>query len=635
MAPLKRKRPHDVASEIEETVPAAPRRATRRHPTTTDEPEYQLRSGRVRARTNEKQKQSLVYTGAAPRRKNDATKTISRLPTKHGRGTRHVATREKIFKENIQPEDDDENDEDDDDIDELQEEEERLLRERRAALRPTETPTKKSTPTRPTIADIPPIPPPTPHSDRNVDKVMLGRTTFKAWYPSYYGKEVLGSIPNNASSVGAKDNSTGGAGAIMNKMGGGSKRTALPQPLLDILYVCPLCFKYSRELDSYHEHTLCCSATFEMPGCKVYTHPKGQPPQIKGVSAKETVGEYVAKLMAKVIAEARATATATNAEGRPRKEKEKRDDVVPRAKAKANADADADGVAPLGENLMATQEGEWSVWEVDGEKDALFCQNLSLFAKLFLDNKSVFFDVSGFNYFLLVYTPPSEPPSSHHTAPSQVVGFFSKEKLSWDNNNVACILVFPPWQRKGLGALLMGVSYEISRRERVLGGPEKPISDLGRRGYKRFWAGEIARWLLDLDVTTEGNEGRGKETLLSIDAISQGTWIAPDDCLAVLRDMGIVEDAGLGLPADAEVGGGIKQLDVAEDEDGDGDGDESDVVKDKAKDKDAPRMPRVRLDKEALRRWVRDHRVDLTRTCDPDGFVEGYAVRVESDTDET
>lgn len=125
----------------------------------------------------------------------------------------------------------------------------------------------------------------------------------------------------------------------------------------------------------------------------------------------------------------------------------------------------------------------------------LFCQNLSLFAKLFLDNKSVFFDVTGFNYLLLVYTPKvaldgaskeyTNPQLPEGAAPSiarpQIVGFFSKEKVSWDNNNLACILVFPPWQRKGLGSLLMGVSYAISKREGVLGGPEKPISELGRK----------------------------------------------------------------------------------------------------------------------------------------------------------
>src|SRR4051812_48190307 len=62
----------------------------------------------------------------------------------------------------------------------------------------------------------------------------------------------------------------------------------------------------------------------------------------------------------------------------------------------------------------------------------LFCQNLSLFAKLFLDNKSVFFDVTGFKYYLLVHTPPSPPiDPDADVAPiihprGQIVGFFSK-----------------------------------------------------------------------------------------------------------------------------------------------------------------------------------------------------------------
>lgn len=72
--------------------------------------------------------------------------------------------------------------------------------------------------------------------------------------------------------------------------------------------------------------------------------------------------------------------------------------------------------------------------------------------------------------------------------------------MSWDNNNLACILVFPPWQKKGLGSILIGTSYEISRREGLLGGPEKPISELGKKGYGRFWGAEVARWLLECEV---------------------------------------------------------------------------------------------------------------------------------------
>lgn len=80
----------------------------------------------------------------------------------------------------------------------------------------------------------------------------------------------------------------------------------------------------------------------------------------------------------------------------------------------------------------------------------------------------MFYDVTTFLYYLLVFRDPAIP-----NARPQVVGFFSKEKLSWDNNNLACILVFPPWQKRGFGQVLMGVSYELGRREGRLGGPEK------------------------------------------------------------------------------------------------------------------------------------------------------------------
>jgi len=255
----------------------------------------------------------------------------------------------------------------------------------------------------------------------------------------------------------------------------------------------------------------------------------------------------------------------------------------------------------------------------------LFCQNLSLFAKLFLDNKSVFFDVTGFKYYLLVHTRPG-PPLRHH-----ICGFFSKEKLSWDNNNLACILVFPPWQRKGLGSLLMGVSYEISRREGILGGPEKPISDLGRKGYRRFWAGEVVRWLLGLDLSKkvvyvppppildpDGDiemdskdkpqsqqppataDPKDADFIIDVAECSRATWITPEDCLTVLREMGVAEDAGVGL-GKVEIGpeGEMKPPKVAH---------------------------RVRIRRDDVRSWIKQQGISLERTCDPEGFVRGYAI---------
>lgn len=120
-----------------------------------------------------------------------------------------------------------------------------------------------------------------------------------------------------------------------------------------------------------------------------------------------------------------------------------------------------------------------SIYELDGSDNKLYAQNLSLFAKLFLHVKSVFYDVSAFLYYLLVLDAPD--PDIPNTllgtdgkpAGGQVVGFFSKEKLSWDNNNLACICVFPPWQKQGLAQVLIAASYELGRMDGRVGGPEK------------------------------------------------------------------------------------------------------------------------------------------------------------------
>ncbi|KAK0673696.1 putative histone acetyltransferase [Cercophora samala] len=407
-------------------------------------------------------------------------------------------------------------------------------------------------------------------TDRNIDKVVLGDLCFKTWYPSYFGKEVL-------------DNGPG---------------------ILDRLYVCPSCFKYSKELVAWWEHVQICQAKNFVPGSKIYTHPKGQ-------------------------------RTVLKASGPPPKSGRGR---------KSNASQ------KMVEEVVQDQ-GEWSIWEVDGEVDVLFCQNLSLFAKLFLDNKSVFFDVTGFKYFLLVYTPPAVPAPSLPTPPehpslsgpnnashqprSQIIGFFSKEKMSWDNNNLACILVFPPWQRKGLGSLLMGVSYEISRREGLLGGPEKPISELGKKGYKRFWGGEIARWILSIPPTSSSALEPGQEVMtVDVQDCSKATWIVPEDCLMVLRDMGVVEDAGvgpvvkhstLGTPMELEALTGAPILPA----------DEAVASKETegiSQQEEAPvHQRRVKINHQAVMEWVRKNKISLAKACDPNGFVEGYAMKKKED----
>ena len=60
-----------------------------------------------------------------------------------------------------------------------------------------------------------------------------------------------------------------------------------------------------------------------------------------------------------------------------------------------------------------------SMFEVDGGVERLYCQNLCYFAKLFLDHKTLYFDVDPFLFYVLCTR------DSHGYHP---VGYYSKEK---------------------------------------------------------------------------------------------------------------------------------------------------------------------------------------------------------------
>ncbi|XP_063988251.1 histone acetyltransferase KAT8-like [Diachasmimorpha longicaudata] len=173
---------------------------------------------------------------------------------------------------------------------------------------------------------------------------------------------------------------------------------------------------------------------------------------------------------------------------------------------------------PVGKEIY--RKGTLSIWEVDGREHKIYCQNLCLLAKLFLDHKTLYFDVEPFLFYILCEV-------DKHGA--HLVGYFSKEKESPDGNNVACILTLPPFQRQGYGKLLIAFSYELSRIEQAVGSPEKPLSDLGKLSYRSYWS-----WIL-LEIL---RDFRGT---LSIKDLSQMTSISQTDIISTLQSMNMVK----------------------------------------------------------------------------------------------
>lgn len=167
--------------------------------------------------------------------------------------------------------------------------------------------------------------------ERNIDKVVLGDICFRAWYPSCYAKELLGDFSSNGtkSDKGAKGTpiATNGAVGSADETAGATQARRdrdNQQPILDRLYVCPCCFKYSKELVAWRQHVQMCERQGFVPGKKIYVHPKG----------RRTV-------------------------------------LVPSGPAPKPMRGKRGSAGPKMVERVVQDEGEWSIWEVDGTKDVV------------------------------------------------------------------------------------------------------------------------------------------------------------------------------------------------------------------------------------------------------------------------
>ncbi|CAF0726498.1 unnamed protein product [Brachionus calyciflorus] len=165
-----------------------------------------------------------------------------------------------------------------------------------------------------------------------------------------------------------------------------------------------------------------------------------------------------------------------------------------------------------------------SFFEVDGKFNKIYCQNLCLLAKLFLDHKTLYYEVEPFLFYILTQY-------NEKTGSFEMIGYFSKEKQSVMNYNLSCILILPQYMNQGYGRVLIDFSYLLSRVEGKVGSPERPLSDLGLISYRSYWKSKI---LLYLSKHLDDQE-------ICVKEITAESGILTNDLISTLQYIGLIK----------------------------------------------------------------------------------------------
>ncbi|KAK0410059.1 hypothetical protein QR680_004922 [Steinernema hermaphroditum] len=178
---------------------------------------------------------------------------------------------------------------------------------------------------------------------------------------------------------------------------------------------------------------------------------------------------------------------------------------------------------PPGNEIYRDVAERISVFEVDGIVEREYCRQLCLLAKVFLSSKTLYHEVDTFKFYILC---------EHTTKGFVIRGYFSKEKNPSKNNNLSCLLTLPVARRSGYGKLLIDLSYQLSLREKKIGSPEHPLSDLGLLTYRSYWKAVIFAHIRKMK--------NNKETVFSVKDLSHATGIHQSDLLQTLVESRII-----------------------------------------------------------------------------------------------
>lgn len=181
----------------------------------------------------------------------------------------------------------------------------------------------------------------------------------------------------------------------------------------------------------------------------------------------------------------------------------------------------------LSSHLFTKSYTNIPVLQIDGNVNKIYCQNLCLLAKLFLDHKTLYYDVEPFLFYALT---KNDKYGCH------LIGYFSKEKhCPAQRYNVSCIMTLPQYQRQGFGRFLIEFSYLLSKVEGIPGTPEKPLSDLGRVSYHSFWKSVVFEYL---DVHRDTTD-------IKLSDITEETGVSAHDISTAMQLLGFIRSVHL------------------------------------------------------------------------------------------
>ena len=174
---------------------------------------------------------------------------------------------------------------------------------------------------------------------------------------------------------------------------------------------------------------------------------------------------------------------------------------------------------------LVYSDARLQVYEVEGTAEPKYCKDLCAFGKAYIQCKLDKCDVKKFNFY--VFYQGSGPSASDFS----FMGYFSKE-IDHPVNNLSCIMLLPPYYKKGLGQQMISFSYLLSVLEVLIGSPEKPFTKDGQKSYEKYWDRAITE-LLQTHFSISSSD-------ISIISLSSSSGMSKPDVFKTLKRLKFV-----------------------------------------------------------------------------------------------